>query len=549
MTTPERAEINRRNAQKSTGPKTAEGKDRSRFNAVKHGMAAKTLVLPGEDPEAFQMRIEAWSADLQPQDDVEQYLVDRAAAVSWQLDRADRADTARLADLIRTAPAEEALRQQDEVLALGRRLFWDRRGPTELYPHFPRRDQLLADRTPRTSSSGLVDDPDDPARLVLQLESTAAGCQWMLDRWDELRALLDQGLPWQSPDKLKAIRLLGHQPMDAADAPEVSTIFLASGMLDPRDEDVDTFDELWKELLSGHEDIFRRRLEDRNVYDRLPGTEAEARAMLLGIVDKATSRLKTRVAAHRVRAEADAMEQADRLSFDASMEGERLRRYQMSCNRALFRTLDMLLKLRRSASSGSGKRSEECGGDRPSPVAAETVAETYARILFDEDDVLARAASRETHREHRPEESEKGIRRFTAEAAEIAETTTGNNRENQPTTAAGDDRNRQNEPTDPPAPESRPEPVAVKDHRDFQNEPTPPANDRRTSQDPAKSSVGTQGKPRRRTHNSRSAKPKTDSSRHPALDVRHPSPANPHRPAAARQTSPVTRPARERSSQ
>jgi hypothetical protein len=549
MTTPERAEINRRNAQKSTGPKTAEGKDRSRFNAVKHGMAAKTLVLPGEDPEAFQMRIEAWSADLQPQDDVEQYLVDRAAAVSWQLDRADRADTARLADLIRTAPAEEAHRQEEEAVALGRRLFWDRRGPMALYPHYDLRDELLAQRNPRTSFSGLADDPDDPDRLVHRLESTAAGCRWMLNRWTELRDLLDQGYLWQSPDKLKAIRLLGHQPIDAADDTDVTDIFLACWVLDPENRAVDPFAELWKELLPGEENLYRPRLKGREAEDWLPEGEDAARGRLRKIVDRATTRLEALALAHRERAQAEVADQAARLSFDASMEGERLRRYQMSCNRALFRTLDMLLKLRRSASSGSGKRSGECGGDRPSPVAAETVAETYARILFDEDDVLARAASRETHREHRPEESENGIRRFTAEAAEIAETTTGNNRENQPTTAAGDDRNRQNEPTDPLAPESRPEPVAVKDHRDFQNEPTPPANDRRTAQDPAKSSVGTQGKPRRRTHNSRSAKPKTDSSRHPALDVRHPLPANPHRPAAARQTSPVTRPARERSSQ
>ena len=43
-----RAETARRNAQKSTGPKTAAGKARSSFNAVKHGAYAHALVLPGE---------------------------------------------------------------------------------------------------------------------------------------------------------------------------------------------------------------------------------------------------------------------------------------------------------------------------------------------------------------------------------------------------------------------------------------------------------------------------------------------------------------------
>ena len=39
-TTSTRAEINRRNAMRSTGPKSTEGKQRSRFNALKHGCRA-----------------------------------------------------------------------------------------------------------------------------------------------------------------------------------------------------------------------------------------------------------------------------------------------------------------------------------------------------------------------------------------------------------------------------------------------------------------------------------------------------------------------------
>jgi hypothetical protein len=60
MTKPDRAEINRRNAARSTGPRTPEGKSRSRLNALKHGLTARTLVLPGEDPEAFRGRLEAF---------------------------------------------------------------------------------------------------------------------------------------------------------------------------------------------------------------------------------------------------------------------------------------------------------------------------------------------------------------------------------------------------------------------------------------------------------------------------------------------------------
>src|SRR5207248_5159999 len=87
MTTPDRAAINRRNASKSTGPRTPEGKERSKFNALKHGLSARTAVLPGEDPEAFQGRIEVFMTVLEPRNGLEAYLAGQAAQASWQLDR------------------------------------------------------------------------------------------------------------------------------------------------------------------------------------------------------------------------------------------------------------------------------------------------------------------------------------------------------------------------------------------------------------------------------------------------------------------------------
>jgi hypothetical protein len=82
---PDRAEINRRNAARSTGPRTAEGKSRSRFNALKHGLTARTPVLPGEDPEAYRGRIESFVTALEPRNELEQYLAEHAAQLSWQM--------------------------------------------------------------------------------------------------------------------------------------------------------------------------------------------------------------------------------------------------------------------------------------------------------------------------------------------------------------------------------------------------------------------------------------------------------------------------------
>ena len=93
----------------------------------------------------------------------------------------------------------------DEVAALGRRLFWDPRGPAFFYPQF----EITLGAPARVSWSGLIDDPDDPVRLVNRLESTAMGCAWLLDRWGELRDVLESGQRWRAPDRFKAIRLLG----------------------------------------------------------------------------------------------------------------------------------------------------------------------------------------------------------------------------------------------------------------------------------------------------------------------------------------------------
>jgi hypothetical protein len=191
-------------------------------------MTATLPVLPGEDAGAFQGRIDAWKDELRPRNEAEKYLAERAAWLSWQLDRDERARVARLTASISQA-ADEARREEVDVAALGGRLFWDRRGaqPLDSTSGYP--CSAL-----RTSFSGVADASDSPARLVKRLESSLAGCRWLLDRWAELRARLEPGQSWLSPDKLKAIRLLGKQPLDAADDADVATIFLACHAIDPQ---------------------------------------------------------------------------------------------------------------------------------------------------------------------------------------------------------------------------------------------------------------------------------------------------------------------------
>ena len=81
-------EANRRNASKSTGPTTDEGKERSRCNAVRHGLTAETVIADLEDAADYQAFEAAVVADYDAQTAVERELVLRLASVLWRLRRA-----------------------------------------------------------------------------------------------------------------------------------------------------------------------------------------------------------------------------------------------------------------------------------------------------------------------------------------------------------------------------------------------------------------------------------------------------------------------------
>jgi hypothetical protein len=93
MTSFRQIEANRRNAIKSTGPNTKAGKDRSRRNAVRHGLCAETvigLIEPVDDYRAFEASV---IADYEAQTAVERELVLRLASLLWRLRRATSIET------------------------------------------------------------------------------------------------------------------------------------------------------------------------------------------------------------------------------------------------------------------------------------------------------------------------------------------------------------------------------------------------------------------------------------------------------------------------
>jgi hypothetical protein len=83
-----RREINRANAQHSTGPRSIAGKLASSRNSLRHGLASGTLIIPGEDPAAFDQLTAALLEEHRPAGDTEALLVHEMARSWWLTQRA-----------------------------------------------------------------------------------------------------------------------------------------------------------------------------------------------------------------------------------------------------------------------------------------------------------------------------------------------------------------------------------------------------------------------------------------------------------------------------
>jgi hypothetical protein len=93
MTSFRQTEANRRNASKSTGPTTEGGKQRSRCNAIRHGLTVETVIAALEDAEDYRSFEGAITADYDAGSAVERELVLRLASLLWRLRRAATIET------------------------------------------------------------------------------------------------------------------------------------------------------------------------------------------------------------------------------------------------------------------------------------------------------------------------------------------------------------------------------------------------------------------------------------------------------------------------
>jgi len=100
-TSPKQIAANRRNAVKSTGPRTPRGRAVSKMNALKHGILSREVLVRGrlhqESAEEFEALHQRFVDDLQPQGALEEMLVDQIVAAHWRLRRALAAESGEIA--------------------------------------------------------------------------------------------------------------------------------------------------------------------------------------------------------------------------------------------------------------------------------------------------------------------------------------------------------------------------------------------------------------------------------------------------------------------
>ncbi len=207
-----KAAINRQNAQKSTGPKTPEGKRISRCNALKHALTATLIIpidAPGEPEGAYQKRLDFWLNDIKPQNVFEYSIVERACRSTWKLDRCARYEDAAAARRGMNGPEDPV----DTKVHSNRK----RAEETGGMLMFALQNKDLTERYGPPAHGTRPDTFDDAQRDANRLATFKEGVEWLINTWHEVLPLLPfpDGPPIEGAANVlehaadRALRLLG----------------------------------------------------------------------------------------------------------------------------------------------------------------------------------------------------------------------------------------------------------------------------------------------------------------------------------------------------
>jgi hypothetical protein len=118
MATTAQITANRLNSQRSTGPRTVEGKVSSSRNSIRHNLSpgATFTLLPGEDIAAFDQLVRDYRDEFQPRTAHEIFLVNQMIQAQWRISRIERLQ-AEVLDIILNVPAAEAKSDEAAIVA------------------------------------------------------------------------------------------------------------------------------------------------------------------------------------------------------------------------------------------------------------------------------------------------------------------------------------------------------------------------------------------------------------------------------------------------
>jgi hypothetical protein len=186
---------NRLNAQKSTGPKTPEGKSVSRANSLVHGLCALEIV--AEDPKTLRKRSLQFFDALRPLDDFQCWAVCEVSLLAIKIERAALMD-----------------RCVRDKIAIKAELSWgdDNRFDAEML------GEQLGNR---------------PAVVVEKLRATPQGCEWLIKRWAMLAYTANSGHDWDAGQVRLAFDLLA-TPADFRKGPPGLAIDMDGNAVEPK---------------------------------------------------------------------------------------------------------------------------------------------------------------------------------------------------------------------------------------------------------------------------------------------------------------------------
>ncbi len=278
---PARMAANLANAQLSTGPKTIQGKARSRANALKHGLTGAGIALPTEDRIAIEQRFLTIQEELMPQTVLGAFFAHQVALYTVRCQRAARHETALL-----TTRINEAVTAFDQArLDLATQLF------AKLYQNpLPLYDQLLTM-------------PEGVDRIIGGLQRIRAD-------------LTRPSVTWSPAQTNSLAMLFGTNP---ATQPRAMALIFADVMLG---NFAGIRADAWAHLKTDAErQAFGRDQLVAEIDERIEGLEAHRALLDVTAVDEERARV------------------AEHAAFAASVEGAQARKYEAASTREIYRAL------------------------------------------------------------------------------------------------------------------------------------------------------------------------------------------------------------------